>query len=257
MYQGESVWKVVVMIRKNRKKRARRKRALLFVLVFLLLAAILVLIGVTGFRLKKVQVSGNELYSDQQIKDSVLNDEYSWNTLYVVLKYRLFQTRKIPFIDEMEIDLVSPDTIRIRVYEKAMIGYIAVNDRNVYFDKDGFVVEISKRQMKHVPKVEGIECRKVIVYEKLNLKDEDMLSFLLTFSQQLMKYELVPETIVFQENGMTADFGGVKAEIGDSGYLVEKVMRLDAVISQLKGKKGTLHLENWTPLTTDIIFEPD
>lgn len=245
------------MIRKNRKKRARKKKILIFILVFFLLAAILILIGITGFKLKKVQVSGNELYSDQQIKDSVLNDEYSWNTLYVVLKYRLFQTRKIPFIDEMEIDLVSPSTIRIKVYEKAMIGYIAVNNQNVYFDKDGFVVEISKRQVKHVPKVDGIACRKVIVYEKLNLDDEDVLSFLLTFSQQLMKYDLVPETIVFHDNNITADFGKMKAEIGDSGYLVEKVMRLDAVMPQLKGKKGTLHLENWTPLTTDIIFEPD
>ncbi len=245
------------MIRKNRKKRARRKKVLLFILLFLLLAAILILIGITGFKLKKVQVSGNELYSDQQIKDSVLNDEYSWNSLYVVLKYRLFQTRKIPFIDEMEIELVSPNTIHIKVYEKAMIGYIAANNQNVYFDKDGFVVEISKRQIDHVPKVDGIECRKVIVYEKLNLDDENVLSFLLTFSQQLMKYELVPEAIVFHESNITADFGGIKAEIGDSGYLVEKVMRLDAVMKQLKEKRGTLHLENWTPLTTDIIFEPD
>ena len=34
-------------------------------------------------------------------------------------------------------------------------------------------------------------------------------------------------------------------------------MRLDAIMPKLSGKKGTLHLENWTPLTTDIIFEPD
>ncbi len=245
------------MIRQNRKKRARRKKVLIFVLMFLLLAAILVLVSITAFKLKKVQVSGNELYSDQQIKDSVLNDEYSWNSLYVVFKYRLFQTKKMPFIDEMEIELVSPDTIRIRVYEKAMIGYIAVNNQNVYFDKDGFVVEISKRQIKHVPKVDGIECRKVVVYEKLNLDDEKALSMLLTFSQQLTKYELVPKTIAFHDNGsLSADFGKIRAEIGDSDYLVEKVMRLDAVIPQLKGKKGTLHLENWTPLATDIIFEP-
>lgn len=246
------------MIRKNRKRRARRKRLLLFVLIFLFLAAIVVLVGITGFKLKKVQVSGNELYSDEQIKESVLNDEYSWNSLYVVLKYRLFKMREIPFIDELEIELVSPNTIRIKVYEKSIIGYIAVNDQNVYFDKDGFVVEISKRQIEHVPKVDGIECRKVVVYEKLNLKDENALSLLLTFSQQLLKYELVPKTIAFQENSsLSADFGRIKAEIGDSEYLIEKVMRLDAVMPQLKGKKGTLHLENWTPLTTDVIFEPD
>lgn len=246
------------MIRKKRKKRARKKKALVFVLVFFLLAAILVLVGITGFKLKKVQVSGNELYSDQQIKDSVLNDEYSWNTLYVFFKYKLFHMKEIPFIDEMEIELLSPSTIRINVYEKAIIGYIEANDQNVYFDKDGFVVEISKRQIERVPKVDGIECREVVVYEKLSLDDEKTLSMLLTFSRQLLKYELVPQMIAFREDrSLSVDFGNIRAEIGDSDFLIEKVMRLDALMPQLKGKKGTLHLENWTPLTTDIVFEPD
>lgn len=246
------------MIRKNRKRRARKKKLLLVVLLLLFLAAILILIGITGFQLKEVQVSGNELYTDQQIKDSVLSDEYSWNTLYVVLKYRLFQTEEIPFIDEMEIKLLSPNALQIKVYEKAIVGYIEANNQNVYFDKDGFVVEISKRQIARVPKVDGIECRKVVVYEKLNLGDEQALSILLTFSQQLAKYELVPKTIAFHEDrSLTADFGKVRAELGDDEYLVEKVMRLDAIMPKLSGKKGKLHLENWTPLTTDIIFEPD
>lgn len=246
------------MIRKKRKKRARKKKALLTVFVLLLVAGLLVLVGITGFRLKKVQVTGNELYSDEQIKDSVLNDEYSWNTLYVVFRHKLFAAREIPFIDEMEIELLTPNAIRIKVYEKAMIGYIAVNGQNVYFDKDGFVVEISKRLIEQVPKVDGIECRKVVVYEKLNLDDENALALLLTFSKQLAKYGLVPKTIAFHEGkNIQADFGAVKAEIGDSEYLVEKVMRLDAIMPRLAGKKGTLHLENWTPLASDIIFEPD
>ena len=227
-------------------------------LVFLFLAALLCLVGITGFQLKNVKVSGNELYTDQQIKDSVLSDEYSWNTLYVVLKYRLFQTEEIPFIDEMEIKMISPNAIQVKVYEKAIVGYIEANNQNVYFDKDGFVLEISKRQIAHVPKVDGIECRKVVVYEKLNLNDEQALSLLLIFSQQLAKYELVPKTIAFYEDRtLSADFGSIQAEIGDDEYLVEKVMRLDAIMPKLSGKKGTLHLENWTPLTTDIIFEPD
>ena len=227
-------------------------------LVFLFLAALLCLVGITGFQLKNVKVSGNELYTDQQIKDSVLSDEYSWNTLYVVLKYRLFQTEEIPFIDEMEIKMLSPNAIQVKVYEKAIVGYIEANNQNGYFDKDGFVVEISKRQIAHVPKVDGIECRKVVVYEKLNLNDEQALSLLLIFSQQLAKYELVPKTIAFYEDRtLSADFGSIQAEIGDDEYLVEKVMRLDAIMPKLSGKKGTLHLENWTPLTTDIIFEPD
>ena len=246
------------MIKKKRRKRARRKRRLLALLIFAGIAAIAVLIGITGFKLTKVQVTGNELYTDRQIKESVLNDEYSWNTLYVVLKYKLFKMKEIPFIDEMEIQLRSPNKIQIKVYEKAIIGYIAVNDQNVYFDKDGFVVEISKRQIEDVPKIEGIECHEMIVYEKLDLDDDKALSLLLTFSQQLEKYALVPDTISFNgNNSLSAVFGSITAKIGDSDYLVEKAARLDAIMPQLKGKTGILHLEHWTPLTKDVIFSPD
>lgn len=245
------------MIKEKRKKRAKRRRVLLTFIILICLLAIGVLVGIKGFKLNHVKVSGNALYTDKQIRESVLNDEYSWNSLYVVLKYRLFKMKEIPFIDEMEVSLESPHTIQIKVYEKAIIGYISVNDQNVYFDKDGFVVEISKRQIENVPKIEGIECNEMIVYEKLDLDDKEALSFLLTFSQQLEKYELVPETISFRgNNNLSAVFGNIVVEIGDSDYLVEKAMRLDAIMPQLTGKSGTLHLENWTPLSTDVVFAP-
>lgn len=256
-YQGESVWKGRIMIKEKRRKKAKRKKKLAVFFIFICILAILAVAAVKGFTLKEVKVSGNELYSDRQIKESVLNDEYSWNTLYVVLKYKLFKMQEIPFIDEMEVSLATPHTIHVKVYEKATIGYIEANNQNVYFDRDGFVVEISKRLIEDVPKVEGLECKEVVVYEKLNLEDEDALSLLLTFSQQLQKYELRPDTIVFRtNNSLTAVFGKIRAEIGDSEYLVEKAMRLNAIMPKLSGKKGTLHLENWTPLATDVIFEP-
>ena len=94
---------------------AKRKKILIIFLTILCLAAVTVLVAVKGFDLDKVKVSGNELYSDKQIRESVLNDEYSWNSLYVVLKYRLFKMKEIPFIDEMELSMLYPHTIKIKV----------------------------------------------------------------------------------------------------------------------------------------------
>jgi len=245
------------MIREKRRRRARRKKLLIAFLVFLLLAAVAALVVVKLFIVKKVEVTGNELYTDEQIRESVLNDEYSWNSLYVVLKYKFFHTEEIPFIDEMEISLKSPQELSVKVYEKALIGYLEVNSQNVYFDRDGFVVEISKKLIEGVPRVEGIDCNEVVVYEKLNLDDEATLPLLLTFSQQLQKCGLVPETIVVtQNNNLTAKFGDIVAVVGNSDYLVEKVLRLSNILPLLHGKTGSLHLENWTPMTTAIIFDP-
>lgn len=246
------------MIKEKRKQKKKRKKTLIFLLVFLGVFAILIYIAVEGFTIKQVEVDGNALYTDKQIKDSVLNDEYSWNALYVTLKYRLFPVKEMPFIDEMEIELLSMHKIRINVYEKAIIGYLEANNQNVYFDKEGFVVEISKRLIEDVPSVEGLQCQKVVVYEKLNLDDNTALPLLLTFSQQLQKYDLSPDTIEFHSgHKLSADFGELTIQLGDSDYLVEKVMRLDAIMPSLLGKSGTLHLENWTPFTKDVVFTPD
>lgn len=48
----------------------------------------------------------------------VLNDEYSWNSLYVDLKYRFVDIGEVPFVDTMEVSLDNPHTVHIKVYEK-------------------------------------------------------------------------------------------------------------------------------------------
>ena len=99
----------------------------------------------------------------------VLNDEYSWNSLYVDLKYRFVDIGEVPFVDTMEVSLDNPHTVHIKVYEKGMLGYLYINSigQNAYFDKDGFVVETSTEVIDGVPKITGISCEEVVLYEKL------------------------------------------------------------------------------------------
>ena len=67
-------------------------------LITIAVLAILFLIALKLFTVKKVVVEGNELYDQKTIEDAVLNDKYSWNSLYVYLKYtmksRLMNFRK-------------------------------------------------------------------------------------------------------------------------------------------------------------------
>ena len=74
-------------------------------LITIAVLAILFLIALKLFTVKKVVVEGNELYDQKTIEDAVLNDKYSWNSLYVYLKYKIKDTKKIPFIDTMSISL--------------------------------------------------------------------------------------------------------------------------------------------------------
>ena len=190
------------MIKEERRKKKKRKNILQVILGILIVLALAVLIIFTVFKVKNVEVEGNKLYDAKVIEKAVLNDEYSWNSLYVDLKYRFVDIGEVPFVDTMEVSLDNPHTVHIKVYEKGMLGYLYINSigQNAYFDKDGFVVETSTEVIDGVPKITGISCEEVVLYEKLQLENSDILRDLLNLTQTLKKYNLLPDEIQYDSN---------------------------------------------------------
>ena len=246
------------MIKEERRRKKRRKIGLYILLILILLIAAGVFIVMNVFTVENVVVEGNELYSSTQIENMVLNDEYSWNSLYVDLKYRFVDIGEVPFVDTMEVSLDNPHTVHIKVYEKGMLGYLYINSigQNAYFDKDGFVVETSTEVIDGVPKITGISCEEVVLYEKLQLENSDILRDLLNLTQTLKKYNLLPDEIQYESNmEPVLYYGTIQVKIGSEDNLSQKVVRLSIILPQLDGLSGTLHLETWTPETTDIIWD--
>ena len=246
------------MIKEERRRKKRRKIGLYILLILILLIAAGVFTVMNVFTVENVVVEGNELYSSTQIENMVLNDEYSWNSLYVDLKYRFVDIGEVPFVDTMEVSLDNPHTVHIKVYEKGMLGYLYINSigQNAYFNKDGFVVETSTEVIDGVPKITGISCEEVVLYEKLQLENSDILRDLLNLTQTLKKYNLLPDEIQYDSNmEPVLYYGTIQVKIGSEDNLSQKVVRLSIILPQLDGLSGTLHLETWTPETTDIIWD--
>lgn len=123
-------------ILRKRRKRRRRKIWLTVILSLLLIIALAALIIWKVFTVQAVVVEGNEHYTDDQIERFVLSDDYSWNSLYVLLKYRFLNVEAVPFVDTMEVSLKDPHTLQVDVYEKGIIGYLYISaiGQNAYFD---------------------------------------------------------------------------------------------------------------------------
>ena len=246
------------MIKEERRKKRRRRHFLtgFLLIIILLLTALLIVVKV--FTVETVQVEGNKLYEDEQIQEWVLDDDYSWNSLYVYLKYKFFKMQDVPFIDTMEVSLASPHTLHIKVYEKGLLGYLYMDSigQNIYFDKDGFVVETSSDIIEGVPQITGLSCQEAVLYEKLDLDDKDALKTLLSVTQTLKKYNLIPGSIQYDTQGViTLSYGNVSVILGKTDYLTEKIVRLQKILPSLEGMSGVLHLEEWTEDTTDITFQ--
>ena len=245
------------MIKEKRRKARKRKKIAIALLIILLLLAAAARRVIKVFRVEKVEVEGNELYDAKVIEKAVLNDKYSWNSLYVFLKYRFVDTKKVPFVDTMEITLKDPQTLHIKVYEKGIMGYLYISsiDENAYFDKDGLVVETSSKVIDGTPQIIGIDCDKVVLYEKLPIGNAKLRE-ILTLTQALKRNSLIPDSITYGvANEPLLAYGKIKVEMGSLELLTQKVERLAKIKPSLEGMDGTLHLENWTEETTNIVFD--
>jgi cell division protein FtsQ len=245
-------------LRTKRKRDKKRKVIGITLLSVLTFFGLLALIGFKVFTVQNVIVEGNEHYSDQAIQDWVLNDEHSWNTLYVYFKHRFQAPRELPFVDSMEVTIRGVHTIGIEVFEKGLLGYVHIANlgQNADFDNDGFVVETSSQVIEGSPRVTGLELDQVVLYEKLPIGRQDLLKNLLSLTHMLKKYDLLPNVIAYGEDrSFTLDYGEITVLLGQYSDMNGKVLRLSNIKPQLTGHKGVLHLDSWTEDVTDVTFK--
>ena len=212
----------------------------------------------TTYTVSTVYVEGNSHYTDEQIMDKVMTGPFSYNSIYLNFKYRNQEIENIPFVSAIEVEIITPDTVRIRVYEKSFAGCVSYLGRYMYFDRDGTIVESSEIKTVGVPEVMGLKFDHVVMYEKLPVENEDIFARILDITQSLKKYELKADKLFFdKEYKVTLYFNEVRVQIGDNSIIDEKFSRLRSILPELVGKSGVLQMENFTADSKIIPFQED
>ena len=242
--------------------RIKREGAVVMGVVLLLL--ILAAIGyyiISGYEIQTVYVEGNVHYTEEEIRRIVTEGPLGTNSLYLSLKYRQKGIEGIPFVDVMDVSIISPDTIKIRVYEKTLTGYIKYLDTYMYFDKDGYVVESSSVLSKGVPQILGLEFSSIVVGEVLPVEDSRIFESILDVTKLLEKYKLSAEKIYFNKAGeITLFFGQVKVALGnDRMTLEDKLMLLPEFLPKLEenAQSGTLYMQTYDEDGGRYSFRPE
>ena len=224
----------------------KQKMAIAAVLILLLLAGALTVIWYY-FKIDEVSVSGNKHYTVSQIEEMVLTGPLEHNSLYLSLKYRNKTIEGIPFIETMDVNVLSPTSISITVYEKSIAGCVGYLDRFMYFDKDGTVVESSTVRQTDIPYVAGLKFDHVIMYEKIPVEDEKIFDDILTITRLLTKYSIRTDQIhINSDKEVTLYFGKAKVLMGTMDNIDEKMINLKGLAEQMEGLSGTLDLENYS-----------
>ncbi len=218
---------------------------LIFVLVFFL-----------GFRVTGVQVEGNSFYTDDQIKNMVLNAPIAKNSILAGFIDTEKSTKDEAMIDSIAVSRVDRNTLLLQVKEKQMIGYIEFQGQCVNFDRQGIVQIITEDPLENVAKIEGIDVKEAVQGERLTGISTTKLNTILSVGKMLEKMEEKPDRLAFNDlNQLVLYYGTIEVRLGDDENMDEKINRLVGILPELEGMSGILHLENTTEDSESVVFD--
>lgn len=232
------------------------KKGLIGIVVIVLFGCLLFVSA--GFRTTHIEYEGNTRYTDEEMTTFIFGGKYNVNTLI----YYFFTSKKdkvvIPFIQDYEVSVDWPNKLNIQVYEKSIIGYIRFMGYNMYFDKDGIVVDSSADVLEGVPEVAGMPYKNIVLHSKLNVENDKVFPILLELVQLCNKYSIVTDKVFFDQNlNVTLYIDNIKIILGDAASITEKIYEVSQMMPQMNGLSGTLHMENFSEDTSSIIFKKD
>ncbi len=229
------------------------KAAAVFAVILGIAAA--VVLGV--FRIQSIDIRGNERHSPEQIRDDLIYDFKTRNTLYFSWKYRSkAPADDAPYLASVQATMLTPTAIRLDVTENGLVGRVQYEDSNVYYDNNGVVQEISDTIHEGIPLVTGVDIEEPQLYQKLTMKNSSTLRTMLNITQLLIQSDLIPDSVAFDSSGnMTLRLGTVAVKLGQDEYLEEKIANLVTIYPQVAGQDGTLNMEGFTGKNEAITFK--
>lgn len=243
------------------KKQRKHKIRLIILIAVLTVSAALAGTALyiwKNYQITTVYVEGNTHYTDEEIADYVMGGRFAHNSIVLSLMYKNKEITSIPFVQAMDIKILSRDTVKIIVYEKSLAGYVSYLGRYFYFDKDGIVVESAAQRTDGIPQVSGLKFESVTLYEQLPIEDKSVFGSVLSITQLLSKYKLAADKILFSEDyEMTLYFGDVRVVLGTSAYIDEKVTRLQHILPNLLGESGVLDMKDYQDVSDTVTFMRD
>lgn len=241
---------------KRYKRNETQKVKIIIALIILLLFVGIVFFVFNMFKIKTINISGSDIYTYDQLYEYIFADRNDENIILFKFTNSRNEMPTIPFIAQVDIETVGMNTLNVTVYEKAVIGYVTYKGTNMYFDKDGLVVESSTRVLEGVVEVRGLEFDSIVLYQELYVGNEKIFKTLQDVTQYLEKYKIMPNAIVIEKDEkINLLMDGVTIKLGKNDYnMTAKIYELSCMMEYFDGRKGVLDMEEYVEGKEYFIF---
>ncbi|MBR1758729.1 MAG: hypothetical protein IJ744_08380 [Lachnospiraceae bacterium] len=238
---------------KRKQERVQRRKKLLIMAGAIVLCVILFSLL---FRCKNVIIEGNEYYSEEQLLARLVTKRTDKNTLFLYWRLKHLKKGSIPFIESIDVDMEGTHTVKVQVYEKAVIGSVHYMSQYIYFDKDGVVVETASSPKKDVPIISGLQMKSFALFQTMEIEDPDLFTQVLGLSQLIQKYELDIDRIEFDTNkNVTLISDQIEIQLGRRDMYDEPLAELKNLLPAAKGLSGVLNMKDYKPGQGRIILQ--
>ncbi len=242
------------------ERRRRRKpinvAGIVITVVLLLGLCGLVFFLYKNFKIHTITITGSDKYTYEELYEYIFADRDDSNVLLFKITNSRNEMPEIPFIAKVAVEVKDSHTLEVTVYEKTVVGYVAYKGTNMYFDKDGVVVEASTEVLSGVPEVSGLAFDRIVMHEKLIVGDDTIFETLLNVTQYLDKYH-IPVSGIYVEDDSSIDvlLDEVTVKLGsDVHNMGIKIFELSCMLDKLTDRKGTLHMEEYVEGQEYITF---
>jgi len=209
--------------------------ALLF-LIWLLIGAYTTWIAESKtFHTRRIEVSGNELLTKDEILDLAgLKPQSS------IWKRDLCQItdgiRRNPFVESVEVERLLPDVLQIQIEEKHPVALLNLQGTFYCVDGHGLVLPSKPGKLYDLPVISGDFQGGVSIGRKARGKRiQDGLGFLMfVFRSRPELYSRISEVVVGRPEGLIlyTSKAGVPVRVGMGGY-TRKILYLEAILDKL------------------------
>ena len=235
---------------------SKKSKIVIFISVTLMLILVILVLAVQRIDDKDIFIEGNKKYTKEEMIQYIFDSKWGRNPFVLFYNTKFKETKEIPFVDTYEVEILSLDSVRVTVYEKKMIGYVTYMGTNMYFDKDGMVVENSMEVIDGIPPVIGLEFDRIVLNEKLPVEDEEVFDVVLDTTQALDKYEIrVDKIYISEDNEVTLFKENIEVMLGKNKDINDKVRSLDDMMPKLEGLNGTLDIREYNENNTGYTFK--